>query len=88
MSHPSREDMETRLRKLTDEFMDVATCDAFLLKHLLADLDVVQVKQQTLLGQIKYELVESSQSNLHFRPNNDGSNMTFKRKKNFLERRK
>ena len=68
--------------------MDAATCDAFLLKHLLADLDVVQVKQQTLLGQIKYELVESSQSYLHFRPNNDGSIMTFERNKNFLERQK
>ena len=38
---PSGEDMETRLRNLADEFMDAATSDAFLMKHLLSNLDVV-----------------------------------------------
>ena len=80
--------MKIRFRNLADEFMDATTCDALLLKHLLADLDVDQGKQQTLLAQIKHRLVEPSQHDLHFHPNNDGSNMTLKRKKNFLERRK
>jgi hypothetical protein len=66
--------------------MDVVTGHAFLLKHLLADLDVVQGKQQTLLAQIKHGLVEPSQHDLQFRPNNDGNNMTLKRNKDFLER--
>ena len=83
----SREDMVKRIRNLTDEFMDAATGDRFLLKHLLADLHIVRGKQQTLLAQIKHGLVEPSQPELHFRRNDDGNDMSLKRRKDFLARR-
>jgi hypothetical protein len=81
---PSHEDIENHVRNLTSEFMDAATGDTFLLKHLLADLHVVRGKQQTLLAQIKHGLVEPSQGDLHFLPIDDGSNMSLKRRKDFL----
>ena len=83
----SGEDMEKRVRNLTDEFMGAATGDRFLLKHLLADLHIVRGKQQTLLAQIKHGLVEPSQADVHFRRNKDGNDMSLKRRKDFLERR-
>ena len=83
----SREDMENQARNLAEEFMDVATGDRFLLQHLVADLHVVRGKQQTLLAQIKHGLVEPSQADVHFRPNEDGNNMSLKRRRVFLERR-
>ena len=85
---PSEEDIEEHVRKLAAEFMDVATGDTFLLKHLLADFHVVRGKQQTLLAHIKHGLVEPSQPDLHFLPNDDGSNMSLKRRKDFLEQRR
>ena len=85
---PCGEDMETRVRKLATEFMDVAKGDHFLLKHLLADLHIVRGKQQTLLAQVKHGLVDASQPDLHFTPNDDGSNMSLKRRRDFLDRRK
>ena len=81
-----REDMEKQARKLAEEFMDAATGDSFLLKHLVADLHVARGKQQTLLAQIKHGLVDPSQAEVHFRPNEDGNNMSLKRRKDFLER--
>ena len=48
---PSDEDMENHVRSLATEFMDTATSDTFLLRHLLADLHAVHSKQQTLLAQ-------------------------------------
>ena len=41
----SGEDMEKQARNLTEEFMDVATGDRFLLQHLVADLQIVRGKQ-------------------------------------------
>lgn len=83
----SGEAMEKQARNLAEEFMDAATGDRFLLKHLVADLHVVRGKQQTLLAQIKHGLVEPSQAEVHFRPNEDGSNMSLKRRRDFLSRR-
>ena len=85
---PSDEDIEKRVRNLTTDVMDAATGDTFLLKHLLADLHVVKGKQQTLLAQIKHGLVEPSQVDSNFLPNDDGSNMSLKRRKDFLEQRR
>jgi hypothetical protein len=85
---PSGEDMEKHVRNLAAEFMEVATGDTFLLKHLLADFHIVRGKQQTLLAQIKHGVLEPSQEDVHFLANNDGSNMSLKRKKDFLERRR
>ena len=85
---PCGEDMENHVRNITAELMETATDDIFLLKHLLADLHAVRGKQQTLLVQIKHGLVEPSQSDVHFRANEDGSNMSLKRKKDFLQRRR
>ena len=82
----SGQDIEKRVRNLTDEFMDAASGDSFLLKHLLADLHIVRGKQQTLLAQIKHGLVEPSQLVVHFQRNEDGD-MSLKRRKDFLERR-
>ena len=84
----SREDMEKRVRNLVAEFMEVATGHNFLLKHLLADFHVVRGKQQTLLAQIKHGVVEPSQEDVHFHANTDGCNMSLKRRKDFLERRR
>jgi hypothetical protein len=84
---PSEEDMEKKMRNLATEFMNAATGDTFLLRHLLADFHVVRGKQQTLLAQLKHGLVEPSQPDLHFLPNDDGSNMSLKRRNDFLERR-
>ena len=84
----SGEDMEKQARNLAEEFMDAATGDAFLLKHLVADLHIVRGKQQTLMTQIKHGLVEPSQAEVHFRPNDDGNNMSLKRRKDFLDRRR
>ena len=83
---PSREDMEKHVRFLATKFMDTATGNTFLLKHLLADLHVVRRKQHTLLAQIKHGLVQPSQAELHFQPNSDGSNMSLKDRNDFLER--
>ena len=83
----SREDMEKQARNLTEEFMDAATGDKFLLQHLVADLHVVRGKQQTLLAQIKHGLLLPSQAEVRFRPNRDGSNMSLKRRRDFLDRR-
>ena len=83
---PCGEDIETSVRNLATKFMDAARGDTFLLKHLLADLHIVRGKQQTLLAQIKHGLVEPLQVELHFSPNVDGSNMSLKRRKGFLER--
>jgi hypothetical protein len=85
---PSGEDMEKHVRNLAGEFVEAATGDTFLLKHLLADFHVVRGKQQTLLAQIRHGVVEPSQADVHFRANIDGSNMTLKRRKDFLERRR
>ena len=85
---PCGEDMETTVRNLATEFMDAARGDTFLLKHLLADFHIVRGKQQTLLAQMKHGLVEPSQVELHFSPNDDGSNMSLKRRKDFLERQR
>ena len=85
---PSEEDIEEHILSLAKEFMDVARGDTFLLKHLLADFHVVRGKQQTLLAHIKHGLVEPSQADLHFLPNDDGSNMSLKRRKDFLEQRR
>ena len=83
----SREDMEKQARNLAEEFMDAASGDKFLLEHLVADFHIVRGKQQTLLAQIKHGLVSPSQPRVHFRPNDDGHNMSLKRKRDFLERR-
>ena len=85
---PCGEDMKTAVRNLATEFMDAARGDTFLLKHLLADLHIVRGKQQTLLAQMKHGLVEPSQVELHFSPNDDGSNMSLKRRKDFLQRKR
>ena len=85
---PSGEDMEKHVRNLAAEFMEVATGDTFLLKHLLADFHVVRGKQQTLLAQIKHGVVEPSQEDVRFQANDDGCIMSLKRKKDFLERRR
>lgn len=85
---PCAEDMEATVRKLAIEVVDVAKGDNFLLKHLLADLHIVRGKQQTLLAQVKHGLVEPSQPDVHFTPNEDGSNMSLKRRRDFLERRR
>ena len=82
----TRDDMEKRVRNLTKEFMNAATGDSFLLKHLLADLHIVRGKQQTLLAQIKHGLVEPTQGEVHFHRNEDGHNMSLKRRRDFLER--
>ena len=79
----SEEGMEVTVRNLASEFLDAATGDTFLLRHLLADFHVVRGKQQTLIAQIKHGLVEPSQPDLHFLPNEDGSNMSLKRRKDF-----
>ena len=84
---PSEEDMEKRVRILATETMNAATGDTFLLRHLLADFHAVRGKQQTLVAQIKHGLVEPSQPDLHFLPNDDGTNMSLKRRKDFLARR-
>ena len=83
----SGKDMEMRVRNLTNEFMDAATGDSFLLKHLLADLHIVRGKQQTLLAQIKHGLLEPSQEAVHFERIEDGNDMSLKRKRDFLDRR-
>ena len=83
----SAQDLEKQARNLAEEFMNVATGDRFLLEHLTADLHVVRGKQQTLLAQISHGLVEPSQPDVHFRPNDDGNNMSLKRKRDFLDRR-
>ena len=83
----SGEDMEKQARNLAEEFMDAATGDTFLLKHLVTDLHVVRGKQQTLLAQMKHGLLEPSQADVHFRRNEDGNNMSLKRRRDFLERR-
>jgi hypothetical protein len=80
--------MENHVRNLAAEFVDVATGDAFLLKHLLADFHVVRGKQQTLLAQIRHGVVEPSQPDVHFRANHDGNNMSLKRRKDFLDPRR
>ena len=85
---PSQDDMEKHVCSLAAEFVEKATGDSFLLRHLVADLHVVRGKQQTLLAQIKHGLVEPSQPDLHFLPNEDGSNMSLKRRKDFLEQRR
>ena len=85
---PSEEDMEKKVRNLATEFMDTATGDPFLLRHLLADFHVVQGKQQTLLAQIKHGVVEPSQPDWQFLSNYDGNNMSLKRRKDFLEKRR
>ena len=85
---PSGGDMEKHIRNLAAEFVEAATGDTFLLKHLLADFHVVRGKQQTLLAQIKHGLVEPSQADVHFRASGDGSNMSLKRRKDFLEWRR
>jgi hypothetical protein len=85
---PSGEDMEKHVRNLAAEFMEVATGDTFLLKHLLADFHVVRGKQQTLLAQIKHGVLEPSQEDVRFQANDDGCIMSLKRKKDFLERRR
>ena len=85
---PYEEDIEEHILSLAKEFMDVARGDTFLLKHLLADFHVVRGKQQTLLAHIKHGLVEPSQADLHFLPNDDGNNMSLKRRKDFLEQRR
>ena len=82
---PCGEDMKIRVRNLVAEFMDASTCDTFLLKHLLANLHIIRGKQQTLLAHIKNGLVEPSQAELYFSPNDDASNIFLKRKKDFLK---
>jgi len=79
---------EEHVRSLVAELMDAATGNQFMLKHLLADLHVVRGKQQTLLCQIKHGLLEPSQPDLHFLPNDDGCNMSLKRRKDFLQQRR
>jgi hypothetical protein len=79
-------DMETNVRNLATQLMVAASGDTFLLEHLLADFHIVRGKQQTLLAQLKHGLVEPSQAELHFTPNDEGSNMSLKRRKDFLER--
>ena len=86
-SRQSGEEMEKQARNLAEEFIDTATGDKFLLKHLVADLHVVRGKQQTLLAQIKHGLLEPSQPEVHFRPIEDGNNMSLKRRRDFLDRR-
>ena len=76
-----------RVCNLTDEFMDATTGDVFWLKHLLADLHIVRGKQQTLLAHIKHSLLEPTQAEVHFQRNEDGNDMSLKRRKDFLERR-
>ena len=83
---PSGEDMEKQVRNLAAEFVEAATGDTFLLKHLLADFHVVRGKQQTLLAQIEHGVVDPSQADVHFRANDDGCNMSLKRRKDFLQR--
>ena len=83
---PSGGDIEKHVRNLAAEFMEVATGDTFLLKHLLADFHVVRGKQQTLLAQIKHGVVEPTQEDVQFKANDDGSNMSLKRRKDFLDR--
>jgi hypothetical protein len=80
--------MEKHIRNLAAEFLEVASGDTLLLKHLLADFHVVRGKQQTLLAQIRHGVVEPSQPDVHFRPNDDGCNMSLKCKKDFLARRR
>ena len=82
----SEGDMEIRVRNITTGIMDAATGDSFLLKHLLADMHIVRGNQETLLAQIKHGLLEPSQADVHFRRIEDGSNMSLKRKKDFLQR--
>ena len=72
------------VRNLASEFVEAATGDTFLLKHLLADFHVVRGKQQTLLAQLKQGLVSLSQSDVHFRVIDNGTNMSLKRRKDFL----
>ena len=79
--------MEKNVRNLAAEFMEVARGDIFLLKHLLADLHVVRGKQHTLLAQIQHGVLEPSQEDVHFQANDDGCNMSLKRRKDFLQRR-
>ena len=78
--------MEKHVRNLAAEFMEVATDDTFLLKHLLADFHIARGKQQTLLAQIKHGVVEPSQEDVHFHANNDGGNISLKRRNDFLAR--
>ena len=83
---PSGTDMEEHVRNMATEFVDAATGDTFLLKHLLADFHIVRGKQQTLLAQIKHGVVQPSQADARFRANDDGCNMSLKRRKDFLQR--
>ena len=83
---PRGDKLETSARNLATEFMDVARGNTFLLEHLVADFHIVRGNQQTLLQQLKHGLVEPSQPELRFSPNADGSNMSLKRRKDFLER--
>jgi hypothetical protein len=85
---PIEEDMENRVRNLATEFMDAATGDTFLLRHLLADFHAVRGKQQTLIAQIKHGLLKPCQADSQFLPNDDGSNMSLKRRRDFLEKRR
>ena len=80
--------LETTVRNLAAELMAAAKGDTFLLEHLLADLHIVQGKQHTLMAQMKHGLVEPSQKEVHFTPNDDGSNMSLKRRKDFLDRQR
>jgi hypothetical protein len=82
----SAQDVGKRVCNLTDELMDAANGDTFLQKHLLADLHIVRGKQQTLLAQIEHGLVSPSQPDVHFRRNEDGNDMSLKRRRDFLER--
>ena len=84
-STPCAEDTETCVRNFAVEFMDAGIGNIFLLKHLLVDLHNVRGKQQTLLAQIKHGLVEPSQAELHISPNDVCSNMSLKRRNDFLE---
>jgi hypothetical protein len=79
--------MEKQACNLAEEFMDVATGDRFLLKHLVVGLHVVRGKKQTLLAQLKHGMLDPSQAEVHFWPNKDGNNMSLKRRRYFLERR-
>jgi hypothetical protein len=78
--------METTVRNLATELMAGAAGDSFLLEHLVADLHIVRGNQQTLLAQMEHGLVDPSQVELHFTPNEDGSNMSLKRRKDYLQR--
>ena len=80
-------DMETSVRNLASELMAAAKGDIFLLEHLLADLHIVRGKQHTLMAQKKHGLVEPSPAEVHFTPNDDGRNMSLKRRRDFLERK-